>query len=412
MEYGLLGKKLAHSFSKEIHNLIGDYEYIMIEKEENEIAEFFEKEEFKAINVTIPYKETVIPFLDQISENAKKIGSVNTIVRRNGKLYGYNTDFVGFSDLLKKADIDVENKKVLILGTGGTSKTAFAVCRSCNAKEVYKVSRVENNGAISYTRALKEHRDADVIINTTPCGMYPDNKNVAIDIDFFGALEGVVDVIYNPLLTPFLKKAKDRKIKYTNGLYMLVRQAVRASELFFDKEYDEKITQEVYKKVLLDKENIVLTGMPGSGKTTIGKILAEKTGREFVDTDEEIVKKYNTQISDIFEKYSEEKFRQIETEMIKEVSKRNGIIISTGGGAVLKEENIDYLKQNSKIFFLDRDVEYLVPTADRPTANSFEKIMKLYETRIGIYLSTADERIKVENEALQAAEEIERRRKQ
>ena len=410
MEYGLLGKKLGHSFSKEIHNLIGDYDYLMIEKEENEIKEFFENENFKAINVTIPYKETVIPFLDEISENAKMIGSVNTIVRKDGKLYGYNTDFVGFSDLLKRADIDVENKKVLILGTGGTSKTAFAVCKSQNAKEVYKVSRVENDYAISYTRAVEEHSDADVIINTTPCGMYPDNENIAIDIDLFKSLEGVVDVIYNPLVTPFLKKAKDRKLKYTNGLYMLVRQAVRASELFFDKEYDEEITQEVYKKVLLDKENIVLTGMPGSGKTTIGKLLSERMGRAFVDTDEETIKKYKTQITDIFEKYGEEKFRQIETETIKEVSKRNGIIISTGGGAVLKKENIDYLKQNSKIFFLDRDIEYLVPTADRPTANSREKIMKLYDERIGIYLSTADEKIKVENDALKAAEEIERRR--
>lgn len=410
MQYGLLGRKLGHSFSKEIHNFLGDYDYKMIEKEPEEIESFM-KEDFKAINVTIPYKETVIPYLYEISEDAKKIGSVNTIVRKNGRLYGYNTDFAGFLGMLQKAEIDVKNKKVLILGTGGTSKTAYAVCKSENAKEVFKVSRTKSEETVSYDEAYEKHGDAEIIINTTPLGMFPDNEKTAIDIDKFEKLEGVVDVIYNPLETPILTKARKRNIKFTDGLYMLVRQAVKASELFFDKKYGEEVTDKVYNRILSQKRNIVLVGMPSCGKTTVGKILANSTNRKLVDTDEEIIKQIKTEISDFFEKFGEDEFRKIESEVVKEVAKQSGIIISTGGGAILKEKNVDYLKQNGIVYFLDRPLEKLMPTSDRPTANSFEQIKKRYEERYQKYIDCANYVLKIDDNEKEVANEIERRHK-
>lgn len=409
MEYGLLGKKLCHSFSKEIHNLIGNYDYQMIEKDENEVEAFLTQKDFKAINVTIPYKEAVMPYLYKISDNALQIGSVNTIVNRENKLFGYNTDFVGFSELLDRAGIDVSGRKVLIFGTGGTSKTAFSVCKAKKAGQIYKVSRNADENSISYEQAYSSHTDAQIIINTTPVGMYPKNGESIVDIEKFTHLQAVADVIYNPLETALLQDAKKKHLKYTNGLYMLVRQAVAASELFFDKKYNNNKSEEIYKKVLSQKQNIVLTGMPSSGKTTIGKQLAVETKREFVDTDDVIVKNTGMSISDIFAKYGEKKFRDIETKIVCEASQKSGLIIATGGGCVLKKENIDFLKQNGKIYFLDRPLEKLIPTGDRPTADSIDKIKKLFENRYEIYQRTADEKIKVTDDFHQAQKEIERR---
>lgn len=406
MQYGLLGKKLAHSFSKEIHNLIGDYGYELVEKTPQEVEDFIRNGSFEAINVTIPYKETVMPFLSSISDKAGMIGSVNTVVRKGGKLYGYNTDFVGFSNLLDKAGIDVENRTVAILGTGGTSKTAYAVCKSRNAGEILKVSRKPDVESISYPELYERRKDVSVIINTTPCGMYPDNESFAVDTDEFENLESVADVIYNPLNTPLLQKAQKRGLKNTNGLYMLVSQAVAASELFFDKKYPEDMTDGVYRRILSSKQNIVLCGMPGSGKTTIGKLISEMTGRELVDTDEEIIKMIGTDIASYFEKYGESEFRKVESQVIKEVSKKSGIVISTGGGAVLNSGNVDRLKQNGVIYFLDRPLSELAATPDRPTADTNEKIKQRFEERYPIYLSTADERVEVKDDPLQAAQEI------
>lgn len=412
MKYGLLGKKLAHSFSKEIHDLIGDYGYELTEKAPDEVENFIKNGGFKAINVTIPYKETVMPFLDVISDKAKMIGSVNTIVRKDGKLYGYNTDFVGFSSMIDRAGIEVKGKTVAVLGTGGTCKTAYAVCKSRGAKEALKVSRNPDSDSISYLRLYERRKDISVIVNTTPCGMYPDNESFAVDVDEFENLEGVVDVIYNPLKTPLLQRAQKRGLKTSNGLYMLVSQAVAASELFFDKKYPDSLLDEVYGEILRSKRNIVLCGMPGSGKTTVGKLLAEMTGRKLVDTDEEIIKEIKTDISSFFAQFGEDAFRKVESQVIKETSKQSGIIISTGGGAVLGRKNVDRLKQNGRIYFLDRPLSELVATPDRPTADTNEKIRLRFEERYPIYISCADETIDAHGSPEEIAAEIIRRGKE
>ncbi len=408
MEYGLLGKKLGHSFSKEIHAMISDYDYRLYETDEDGVKELMTKKNFKAINVTIPYKETVMPYLDFISENARKIGSVNTVVNKDGRLYGYNTDFAGLEALIKRAGVQIKDKNVLILGTGGTSKTAYAVSKDMGALKIYKTSRHEGEGVITYDEVYKISGEIDIIINATPVGMYPGNGEKPIDISKFKNLAGVIDVIYNPLETALLKGARDRGIKNADGLYMLVAQAVKASELFFDTKYGEDITDSIFKKVYADKENIVLVGMPSCGKSTIGRIIGEDLGREFIDTDSLIVEKYGD-ISEIFKYKGEKYFRDIESKIISEISKKNGAVISTGGGAVLRDINIDYLKQNSKIYFLDRPVEKLVPTSDRPLAGTRERIEKLYGERYARYIEVSDEKIGVFDDPEIPAKEIERR---
>ena len=393
MKYGLLGKKLAHSYSKIIHESFAPYEYELLELTEAELDSFMKKKEFSAVNVTIPYKETVMKYLAAIDAAAKEIGSVNTVVNKNGALCGYNTDFYGLRALLINNGFELKDKKVLVLGSGGTSKTATAVGRSLGAKEVCVVSR---NGELNYQNVLSLHGDAQYIINTTPCGMFPDNKSSAISLDGFGALEGVCDVIYNPLRTPLLLEAKEKKLKYCGGLYMLVMQAVKASELFLGTEYPESTGSSVYEKLLREKENIVLTGMPGSGKSTIGALLSKELSRPFVDTDELIEEKAGITIPDIFSKFGEEYFRKLESEVIAETSKKTGLVVATGGGAILKKENVKNLSQNGKIFFLDRPLEQIVPTADRPLSNSELSLKKRFAERYEIYQDTCDKRIPVD----------------
>lgn len=391
MEYGLIGEKLSHSFSKELHGLIGNYDYSLVELANNELEPFLTSKDFCGINITIPYKQDVIPYLDYIDDNAKSIGAVNTIVNKNGKLYGYNTDFLGMRFLIENTyGNSLCGKKVLILGSGGTSKTAFSVAKSLGAQEAFVVSRKPISNEISYNEAIVKHSNAHVIINTTPVGMYPNVNNSVIDLSNFDNLELVVDAIYNPLNTKFVLDAKNLGIKATGGLLMLAAQAVYAYGLFFDKVIQENKIIEVYKKLINLKQNIALVGMPSSGKTTIGKILAKKLCYRFVDTDQLIIEKAAMPIPDIFAEYSEEYFRKLESEVIAEVSLESGVVISTGGGAVLKEENVFNLKRNSKIFFLDRELSELLPTNDRPLANNIEKIKKLYEQRIVIYKSSAD----------------------
>ena len=393
MKYGLLGKKLAHSYSKTIHESFAPYEYELKELTEEELDSFMKRKEFSAVNVTIPYKETVMKYLSFIDDAAKEIGSVNTVVNKNGVLYGYNTDFYGLRALLLKNGFELENKKVLVLGSGGTSKTAAAVCRALGAREIYVVSR---SGEVNYQNVLSLHSDAQYIINTTPCGMFPNNVKSAISLDGFDCLEGVCDVIYNPLRTSLLLEAKEKGLRYCGGLYMLVMQAVKASGLFLGTEYDESTGDSVYRKLAKEKENIVLTGMPGSGKSTIGLLVAKILSRPFADTDKLIIEKAGMEISDIFSKYGEEYFRTLESEVIAELSKKTGLVISTGGGAVLKKENIRNLSQNGKIFFLDRPLEQIVPTSDRPLSSDELSLKKRFEERYDIYKSTCDERIPVD----------------
>jgi len=387
--YGCIGKKLTHSFSKEIHARLADYTYDLIELSEDEIAPFFEKKEFAAINVTIPYKQTVIPYLDGISTIAERIGAVNTIVNRDGRLFGYNTDYHGMKALIEKTGIDLQDKKVLILGTGGTSRTARVVAADLGAGRILTVSRRHTEEHITYAEAAGTHADAQVIINTTPAGMYPDCESRPIDISCFPRLEGVVDVVYNPLCTNLVLDARQRGIKAAGGLYMLVMQAVMAVERFLDTSIPKEAADRVFASVCAAKENIVLTGMPGSGKSTVGKLL-NTDGFEWIDTDAEIERRCGCSIRELIETRGEAYFRDLETEVTREVSSVGGRIISTGGGTILREENVKSLKRNGKLFFLNADISRLQTTDSRPLSNTSEKLARLYEERLPIYKQTAD----------------------
>lgn len=390
MDYGLIGERLPHSFSKEIHERIGLYHYSLKELKPEELENFILQKNFKAINVTIPYKQAVIPLLDEISPDAEAIGAVNTIVNRSGILCGYNTDFGGMRALIERVGIVLKYKKALILGTGGTSLTATAVCERLGAKKILRVSRGGRDGAITYEQAYDDHSDADVIINTTPCGMYPSIFDCPIELDRFTNLSGVIDAVYNPLCTSLVLSARERGIAAEGGLYMLVAQAVLAAQLFTGKELDTvALTNEIYEEIYFSKRNIVLSGMPASGKSTVGKIVAEQLGREMLDTDSLIVEREGN-IRAIFETKGEKYFRDLESEVIREVSALSGKVISLGGGAILRPENVSALRRNGEIYFIDRSPEYLVPTDDRPLADKKEKFQRLYDKRIDTYLSTAD----------------------
>lgn len=406
MDYGLIGEKLPHSFSKEIHESIGDYLYSLKELKADELGDFILKKNFKAINVTIPYKEAVIPYLDELDSNAETIGAVNTVVNRDGRLYGYNTDFLGMKALIERAGVVLKYKKALILGTGGTSKTAFAVCERMGAKEIRKVSRSGRDGSLTYEQAYEEYADADVIINTTPCGMYPELFDCPIDLDRFSGLSGVIDAVYNPLMTSLVLDAKKRGISAEGGLYMLVAQAVYASALFTGRELDAvKLTGEIFDKIYFQKRNIVLTGMPTSGKSTVGRIIAETLKRPFLDTDALIVEQYGD-IPTIFKEHGEKRFRDMESEIIRSVADTTGAVISTGGGAILREENVDALRRNGAIFFIDRSLEHLSASPDRPLSDKLEKLKKLYKKRINTYLDTADYIIDGDGEPADVADSI------
>lgn len=390
MKYGLIGEHLKHSYSCEIHAQIADYEYELHEIPPSGLGGFLKKREFNAINVTIPYKQDVIPYLDEISDTAKRIGAVNTIVNRNGRLYGDNTDFAGMLALARHIDVDMKGRKVLILGTGGASKTGHALAEYMGAESVYYVSRSGKDGSISYEQAVTEHSDAQIIINATPVGMFPKQDGRPIDISAFPKLEGVIDAIYNPLRTNLILDAQERGIPAEGGLYMLSAQAVHASAVFLDIPLDESLVDKAFKSVKNDKQSIVLIGMPSSGKTTVGRILAEKCGKQLADTDEYIVRKIGMPISDFFAKFGEAEFRRIEKETVAELSATGGRIIATGGGAVLDPENVRALKQNGVLVFLDRRPENLVATDDRPLASRRSALEKLYTERYDTYCAAAE----------------------
>lgn len=390
---GLLGKKLGHSYSKIIHAFLAPYSYTLFEREENEVENFIKNGPFDAINVTVPYKKTVIPYLDELSDTARRLGAVNTVVRRkDGTLYGDNTDFYGFSYMLDSAKIDVSGKKVLVLGAGGASATVCAVLSERDAAEINVFSSRDNT-----PENIKRCSDAEIIVNATPVGMYPNNEETPIDLADFERCEGVLDLIYNPARTTLICDAQERGIKCAGGLSMLVAQAVLACEIFTSTKIDDAKIPEIIDKIEKMQENIVLIGMPGCGKSTLGKLLSKRLEREFVDTDIEIVKLAGKDIPEIFAEEGEDAFRDLETRVTKDVSKRSGAVIATGGGVVKRRENYLPLHRNSKIVFLDRDINSL-DTIGRPLSQK-EGVEKLYRERIGLYRSFADTTVAVSDDA-------------
>ncbi len=409
MIYGLIGRPLGHSFSAEIHARLGREPYELRELAEEEVGPFLRSGEFCGINVTIPYKQAVMPFLDEISETAREIGAVNTIVRRQGKLYGDNTDAAGLTMMLRRTGAELKGKKVLIAGTGGTSRTAKYAAEQLGAAEVIRISRSAREGAPTYEEAARKHRDAQILINTTPCGMFPQAGECPVDLRDYPELEAVADVIYNPLRTNLVLEARRRGIPAEGGLIMLTAQAVRAAELFRGTVYPEDTAERIFRELLAEKENIVLIGMPGSGKSTVSAALQERTGRPAADTDALIERKAGKTIPEIFREAGEPAFRDLESEVIREAARETGVIISTGGGAVLRQENVDALRRNGRLFWLDRAEEELIPTDDRPLADNREKMRALYRQRKPVYEGTADERIAVTGSAADAAKDIESR---
>ena len=390
MKYGLIGERLGHSFSKEVHGMLSDYEYEIREIERDELDGFMRRADFKAINVTIPYKEAVIPYLSYISEEAKLIGSVNTVVNRDGKLYGYNTDFHGMTALINKMRLSITGKKTVILGTGGTAKTATAVAKHLGADPIITVSRTKRDGVIDYAELYREHTDAEIVINTTPVGMYPDNFSSPIDVSRFTGLKGVIDAVYNPIRTALVVDALEMSVKAEGGLYMLVAQAVYASEIFLGVKYPLEKLSKIYNKIRRKKENIVLIGMPASGKSTVSKLLADELSRKRLDTDAMVVDTRGKSIPEIFEEEGEAAFREYETTEVANASLQNNLVIATGGGVILNHDNVKMLKQNGVLFFIDRPYNKLLPTVDRPLASSLEDIKKRYDERYGIYCASAD----------------------
>ena len=409
MIYGLIGEHLGHSFSAEIHARLGEEPYELRELPPEQVGEFLRKGDFRGINVTIPYKQAVMPYLDEISGTARAIGAVNTIVRRQGKLYGDNTDAAGLTLLLRQTGADLRGKKVLILGTGGTSRTALYTARMLGASAVIRVSRTAREDAVTYEQAASEHRDAQILINTTPCGMYPRGGECPLDPADYPGLEAVADVIYNPLRTRLVLKARQLGIPAEGGLIMLTAQAVRAAELFREKTYPEGTAERICRELLREKENMVLIGMPGSGKSTLSGALRQRTGRPAADTDELIRERAGKSIPEIFREDGEKAFRDLESAVIAEVSARGGQIIATGGGAVLRQENVTALKQNGRLILLERPAEQLTATPDRPLVDTQEKMERLRREREPVYRAAADCTVRLDGTPEEAAREAESR---
>lgn len=386
LTFGLIGEKLPHSYSVDIHKALADYDYRLCELAPDELSTFMEQKSFSGINVTIPYKKSVIPYLAHIDEKAQKIGAVNTIVNRDGNLYGYNTDYYGLKALFDRIGVSIRGKNCMILGTGGTSNTARAVLADEGAEHITVVSRTPSDRTISYEEALR-CRDTEILLNTTPCGMFPSPDACPIDLSAFPRLCGVVDAIYNPLRTELILQAEARGIPSIGGLYMLAAQAQVASELFLGRLpiVDSAKTEKVYHKIQNQKENIVLIGMPSCGKSTIGKLAAEALGKRFFDADEEFFNQFGISAGDCIRKQGEAAFREKESEVLRTLANTSETIIATGGGAVLREENMHALRRNGTICFLDRDPQKLLCGGDRPLSCDRDTLMKLYETRIPLY---------------------------
>lgn len=390
LKCGLLGEKLGHSYSPQIHSMLADYEYKLFEKSPEELEDFLKSGEFDGLNVTIPYKKAVMPYCTELSPTAAQIGSVNTIVRRSdGSLYGDNTDAFGFENLIVHNGIEVKGKKALVLGTGGASVTAQAVLKNLGASEVVVISR---RGEDNYENIAK-HADAEIIANTTPVGMYPNNGKAAVDLTQFPKLSGVLDVVYNPARTALLLQAERLGIPCAGGLYMLVSQAKRSCELFTGKSIPDSEIDRIERVLSHQMQNIVIIGMPGSGKTAVSTMLAERLGRKIFDTDSIVSENAGVTIPEIFAAQGEAGFRRLETEATAEVGKLSGNIISTGGGVVTVADNYGLLHQNGVIVWIERDTNKLARDG-RPISLSSD-LNELYAARLPLYDRFAD--IKADN---------------
>ena len=400
MNCGLLGRKLGHSYSPQIHAYLGDYSYELFEQEPDNLSNFLRNGQFSGLNVTIPYKKEVIPFCAKLSDAAQKLGVVNTIVRQDdGTLIGHNTDYFGFLYTMKKVGLDVTGKKVLVLGSGGASATAVAVLKELGAC-VITVSRTGEN---NYTN-LEKHADAALIVNATPVGMYPDTGAAPVALDPFPKLEGVIDVIYNPARTALLLEAEKRGIVAENGLWMLVAQAKESAEWFTGKKISDDIIPYIYKQLCSRMLNIILIGMPGCGKSTVGKLLSEMTGKELIDADTYLSETAKMSIPDIIHMHGEDHFRKLETQALSELGKRSGLIIATGGGCVTRSENYPLLHQNGTIVWIQRDIHAL-PTEGRPLSQS-GNLEEMFRIRKPMYKSFCDLSVINQAEPIAVAEEI------
>lgn len=390
MEYGLIGARLGHSYSKTIHELLADYEYELCPlPTEAEADAFLRARNFRAVNVTIPYKEFVIPYCDSVDGAARAIGSVNTIVHRNGRLEGYNTDFAGLRWLLRRSGVSLAGKTVMLLGTGGTRKTAYAVAQAEHAREVLTVSRRPGADVISYEQAA-QRTEVEVLINTSPAGMFPDTGVCLADPANYPNLEAVIDVIYNPFRTELLLRAEERGVKAVNGLGMLCAQAKYAAEYFTGKPIPDGEIVRVCRRLHSEYSNLVLIGMPASGKTSVGRLCAQAMGKRFIDADEELEKRLGGPISSILSPGHEEPFRDKESEVLADLGKQGGLVIATGGGAVLRPENVRALRQNGVLVWLRRPLNALDVGGDRPLSQSRDALRAMYEKRAPLYRAAAD----------------------
>ena len=383
MKCGLLGRKLGHSYSPAIHSHLGNYAYELFEKEPEELENFLKNGDFEGINVTMPYKKSVIPFLDELTPAAKVLGAVNTIVRRDGRLIGHNTDLFGFTSMLEQSGLDVEGKKCLVCGSGGASNTVCAVLKDRGAQVVV----LSRNGETTYAD-LPSHTDAAVVVNCTPVGMYPHTGQRPLDLGSLPHLEGVLDVVYNPARTQLLLDAEALDLVHMNGLWMLVAQAVEASEWFQNRAIDRSLIRRIYGILKGSMENIILIGMPGCGKSTLGRLLAQRTGKTFVDSDEKIEEAAGMAIPEIFRLYGEAHFRRLEHQVLQDLGKESGLIIATGGGCVTRPENFAVLHQNGTIYWIQRSLD-LLPTDGRPLSQS-NRLEDLYNARKELYARFAD----------------------
>lgn len=400
MKCGLLGEKLGHSYSPQIHGYLGSYSYQLFEKQPNELGDFLLNGDFHGLNVTIPYKKAVIPYLAELSPVAARLGAVNTVVRReDGSLIGHNTDYFGFRTMVEASGLKVKGKKVLILGSGGASNTAVAVMQELGSQVVVISRSGENNYG-----NLERHKDAAVIVNTTPVGMYPNVEASPLSLEHFSRLEGVLDLIFNPARTRLLQQAEARGLVAMNGLLMLVAQAKESAEWFTGSAIDQELIGSIHQKLQKQIENIILIGMPGCGKTSVAAELSRLTGKEVVDADAEIVAAAGRSIPEIFAQEGEEAFRKLETTILQQLGKRSGIILSTGGGCVTRKENYPLLHQNGRIFWLQRDISAL-PTDGRPISQKSD-LNELYEIRRPLYEAFADEVIENNGTLADAANQI------